>query len=60
MDGPKGKRSEISQTNIVWFHLHVESKKQNKTKQKQTFGYREMVVARGDVGGRTAKIDEGD
>ena len=37
----------------------MESKKQNKTKQKQTFGYREMVVARGDVGGRTAKIDDG-
>ena len=34
--------------------------KTNKTKQKQTFGYREPVVARGAAGGRTGKIDEGD
>ena len=43
MDGPTGKRSELSQTNNVWFHLYVESKKQNKAKQKQTYGYREQT-----------------
>ena len=42
-------RNEIRQrkTTMVWFHLYVESKKQNKwtniTKQKQTHRYREQA-----------------
>ena len=59
---PKGiMLSEISQTNTTWFHLYVQSKKQNKrtnqTEHKQTHRYRELVVARGKkVGGWVKKV----
>ena len=27
MDGPRDYHTELSQTNIIWYHLYVESKK---------------------------------
>ena len=58
---------EMSQrkTNSVWFHLFVESKKQNKwtnrTEKKQSYRYREQTgVARGEGGGRRKEIGKED
>ena len=57
--------SEISQTekDTVWFHLHAESKKQNKwtniTQQKQILRYREQTCGC-QRGGRRREIGEED
>ena len=65
MDGPM--QSERLQKDRLWFHVCVESKKQNKwtkkktTKQKQTQRYREKLrVARGKGVEEMGKIGEGD
>ena len=56
--------SEISQrkTITVWFHLYVESKKQNtQTKQKQSHRYKEQTGGHQKGGGReVGKIGKGD
>ena len=52
MDGPRGycanKLDRERKTNTIWFHLYVESKKQNKliniTKQKKSHRYREQTA----------------
>ena len=54
---------EISQTNTIWFHLCVESKKQvNKKKNRKRLINTEnkLVVARGEVGEGLGKIGEED
>ena len=60
----KWNKSDRERTNAVWFHLYVESKRQNKwtniTKQKQSHRYREQVIARGEMGRRRKDIGGGD
>ena len=59
MDGPAGyyvklnELEKVSQrkTNVIWFHLHVESKgeKKKNTKQKQPIGIEnKLMVAKGE------------
>ena len=54
--------SEISQaeTNTVWFHLYVESKKQMNKHNKTETDLQIQVVARRDGGGGRKEISEGD
>lgn len=47
-------------TNTVLSHLSVESETQNKTRQKQTHRYRELMFAKGERGGKMDKIGEKD
>ena len=42
--------SEMSKTNTMWFHLHVESNKQNKWKSKTKSNWHRLVVVRGKSG----------
>ena len=47
LEGIMPSKISLIKTNIVWYHLHVESKKYNKlmnlTKKKQTHKYREQT-----------------
>ena len=58
MDGPRGynaKWSKSEKTNL-WFHLHVESKKQNRLIDTGN----KLVVISGRSGWKVDKIDEED
>ena len=48
-------------THTIWFHSHVDSKKTNTTKHKQTHRIREQTgVARGEGDGGISEIGRGD